>query len=446
MVAFITPNRMRDEDEVSNDETRLSDIDQVRNNFVYALEKFALDHDPDTGRHSAQAISRFGVDVSASTVANVTVGVSVGDFTNTSIDTSLSNLAEDTIGDQNVLYVIFGGKGTGAGAGRVEWYMLVSRGGTSGTSITGRRHSASLTTTTQGRWGEIAPGTVAGDADFSLSPIAADMVVASRFPVCANHYDVAYEASGKLLDVLGVNHDSSWLSTFDILSLYDAEEYQVGQVSHVPTYHGHYVRAHGGAYYAIITGGRAIAVASGSSTTWILPGWDDANCYVVTWHTSGSNKMWVGAITFSLDGDPSIGTPSSEVVDTFAKAQGYPAEPAEFTELAAAALAIQERIYVQHRVDGRHKNIPISALTGAAEVASALAVTAPSAVGDTNETYLEADPGDVLYFPSLVGATGSGIVSATISRDGVDVYLVLRRITTGSTNDFTATIWRVSRV
>jgi anti-sigma-K factor RskA len=64
--------------------------------------------------------------------------------------------------------------------------------------------------------------------------------------------------------------------------------------------------------------------------------------------------------------------------------------------------------------------------------------------GRYTSTTLEAIPATPgVYLVSLIGAAGSGVVQATIGVDATNSYLILRRLTAGTTNTFNAKVWRL---
>lgn len=442
---FITPNRVRDEDQVSDDETRLSDIDQVRNNFRYALDQFKLAHSEIDGSHSAiTASDALSLLSTASTLA-----ATAGQTSATSMyESAALDVGEGTT---SIPVGIAGGVPTGISPGRTEWLLTLRTAGPDSSHLDNYRRrlvtGTSTTVTNQATY-TIDPLGASGDQNENEFPDFA--VNTTRYPVCANHYDMAYRSAEIMLEALDYQHDASGQPDFGIANVTGAQYHALGIVTiggSVGNFRTSTLLAHGGGYYAAALGGVSITVDA--ATIGLLAGYDDTSVYAVRWTIAiggGLDNIFGAAVTIPLT-TPAT-TPAvydDALTDTFAKAQGYPHEPSEWQQQLDNAEYLRALFIAEHEEDGTHR-VPLQDFTGYTVVKTAWAVTADSTIGNITETLIESEPGDVVYLVGLVGAAGSGIVTATISRDGVDSYLVLRRATTGSTNSFTATIWRVSRV
>lgn len=227
------------------------------------------------------------------------------------------------------------------------------------------------------------------------------------------------------------------------------------------------VAAHGGAFYYLFPASRTFDTSNNLNTArWLfMPAYDDTKVYVFVQdvgynHTANADLSLHGFIF--KDSAPDVGTlPTLDTASYAVVANAI--RPQELQKLRDGLVRYWTLLNVEHERESGTHLFPLDKLRSATKVYDST-ITAPSAVADV--TYSASDhntgsspassytdittvtietmpAGGGIYFPSLVGAAGSGIATVSIAIDDVSAYAIIRRVTTGTTNNFTLRVWRV---
>lgn len=178
--------------------------------------------------------------------------------------------------------------------------------------------------------------------------------------------------------------------------------------------------------------------ASGSVV--VRTGFDDASVYAVTETLTGTpGAVPITSMSIRVPGR----TPGAYALSLSEIGSIYHEAAADAAAQIHGNLVTLVRTFAQEHnaLTGDHE-LPVSSVKGY-RVALSGSVTAPSAIGDEVLVAIEANANigaHHVYLPRLVGAAGSGIVAASIVFSQSTVSLLLRRVTTGTTNAFTAVV------
>lgn len=207
----------------------------------------------------------------------------------------------------------------------------------------------------------------------------------------------------------------------------------------------------------------------------VAPAFDDALVYL---DVQGGANPWKlnggGWVSHELIPRAAVVTDSSDdeadlpVLDTSTLAQqGYSIQPDEWEQIRSGLERLKRLFAVEHDFATGGHRFSLASIPGMTKVFEG-PVTAPTAIADvaltqdSSEYYRVWDPSTAtditttliddevssdtfaMYLPSLVGEPGSGIVTATIAMSNSEAHLVLRRKTAGTTNAFTARVWRLT--
>lgn len=451
--------------------TKVSDLERVRDNQAAVYADFDTGHDTTTGKHATDDIGDWVSGWVDTAYSNVSLTNSVDDVVEQAAVTGLSDRVDpelcvpsgsDWTSVPQLSSDIWGGiascKGATAGGGEAEAalqsvataarHRIIRRAAGSGTS-----NFTPLTVGT-GKVG-FRLGRFVGIAGKSeqAEVVQRNQIVAVGAPVAKNHIDRPFQNCAAIKAALDARHDAGFLAeAITLEEMYGGAFVSAGTlaITRSNQFTTASLGAHGGNMMCIVPWKCSLSAGGGEHC--FLPGWDDTNMYIVVWiapgmSAVGSDKAYCGGTAFRLD-VPATPSWSGSFDGAFSVAQADATDLDIYQSKLGLNDEILDKLWLaRHRgYSGLHA-IGVDEFTGYTVVKNNTTHTISGTIGVATAVTLEAWPGtNPIYLCALKGAAGSGIAALTIGGDETNAKVYIRRVTAGTSNDFTLRVIRIDRV